>query len=129
MREADILIIVTDISHPNFEEQLMTVQDTINEITKEKKSLFLVFNKIDNYTYERKDDDDLTERTIKNYSLEQMMDYVRMKYSSTAPCVFISAKKKTNLDALKDIGYAEARRIHTERYPYDDLLYADIEEE
>lgn len=129
VKEADILVIVTDISHPNFEEQMQTVNDTINEITKEKKSVFLVFNKIDNYTYERKDDDDLTERTIKNYSLEQMEDYVRMKYSSTAPCVFISAKKKTNLDALKDIVYAEARRIHTERYPYDDLLYADIEEE
>lgn len=129
VKEADILVIVTDISHPNFEEQMQTVNDTINEITKEKKSVFLVFNKIDNYTYERKDDDDLTERTMKNYSLEQMEDYVRMKYSSTAPCVFISAKKKTNLDALKDIVYAEARRIHTERYPYDDLLYADIEEE
>ncbi|MCQ2251102.1 MAG: GTPase HflX, partial [Bacteroidales bacterium] len=126
VREADILIIVTDISHPNFEEQLMTVQDTINEITKEKKSLFLVFNKIDNYTYDRKDDDDLTERTIKNYNLAQMEDYVRMKYQSQAQCIFISAKKKTNLEELKETIYTEARRIHTERYPYDDLLYADV---
>ncbi len=129
VREADILIIVTDISHPNFEEQLMTVQDTINEITKEKKSLFLVFNKIDNYTYDRKDDDDLTERTIKNYNLAQMEDYVRMKYQSQAQCIFISAKKKTNLEELKETIYTEARRIHTERYPYDDLLYMDVEEE
>ncbi len=128
VRESDILIIVTDISHPNFEEQLQTVQETINEITKEQKSVFLVFNKIDNYTYERKDDDDLTERTIKNYTLAQMEDYVRMKYSSQAPCIFISAKKKTNLEELKETIYTEARRIHTERYPYDDLLYMDVEE-
>lgn len=125
VREADILIIVTDISHPNFEEQLQTVQETISEITKEQKSVFLVFNKIDNYTYEHKDDDDLTERTIKNYTLAQMEDYVRMKYASQAECIFISAKKKTNLDELKETIYTEARRIHTERYPYDDLLYAD----
>ncbi|MCQ2252760.1 MAG: GTPase HflX [Bacteroidales bacterium] len=129
VKEADILIIVTDISHPNFEEQMQTVNETISEITKEKKSVFLVFNKIDNYTYDRKDDDDLTERTIKNYSLDQMIDYVKMKYQSIAPCIFISAKKKTNLDELKETIYTEARRIHTERYPYDDLLYADTEEE
>jgi GTP-binding protein HflX len=58
-----------------------------------------------------------------------MEDYIRMKYSSTAPCIFISAKNKTNLDELKDAVYTEARRIHTERYPYDDLLYMDVEEE
>ena len=127
--EADILVIVNDISHPNFEEQLQTVNDTIAEITKEKKSVFYVFNKIDNYTYDRKDDDDLTERTVRNYDLQQMEDYIRMKYSSTAPCIFISAKNKTNLDELKEKVYVEARRIHTERYPYDDLLYVDVEEE
>ena len=123
--EADILVIVNDISHPNFEEQLQTVNDTIAEITKEKKSVFYVFNKIDNYTYDRKDDDDLTERTVRNYDLMQMEDYIRMKYASTAPCIFISAKNKTNLDELKEAVYVEARRIHTERYPYDDLLYVD----
>ena len=129
VKEADILIIVSDISHPNFEEQLQTVNDTIAEITKEKKSVFLVFNKIDRYTYDRKDDDDLTERTVRNYDLAQMEDYIRMKYASTAPCIFISAKNKTNLDELKEIVYTEARRIHTERYPYDDLLYMDVEKE
>ncbi|MBR4272389.1 MAG: GTPase HflX [Bacteroidales bacterium] len=127
--EADILVIVNDISHPNFEEQLQTVNDTIAEITKEKKSVFYVFNKIDNYTYDRKDDDDLTERTVRNYDLQQMEDYIRMKYASTAPCIFISAKNKTNLDELKEAVYVEARRIHTERYPYDDLLYVDEEED
>ena len=127
--EADILVIVNDISHPNFEEQLQTVNDTIAEITKEKKSVFYVFNKIDNYTYDRKDDDDLTERTVRNYDLMQMEDYIRMKYASTTPCIFISAKNKTNLDELKEKVYVEARRIHTERYPYDDLLYVDVDEE
>lgn len=126
--EADILIIVSDISHQNFEEQLQTVNETIAEITKEKKSTFLVFNKIDNYTYERKDDDDLSERTVRNYDLMQMEDYIRMKYASSAPCIFISAKNKINLDELKERVYTEARRIHTERYPYDDLLYMDTEE-
>lgn len=129
VREADILLIVSDISHQNFQEQLQTVNDTIKEITSENKSTFLIFNKIDNYTYDKKDDDDLTERTLENYSLDEMMDFVKMKYSGIAPCIFISAKKKMGLDDLKDIVYNEARRIHTERYPYDDLLYMDVTEE
>jgi GTP-binding protein HflX len=128
VKEADILLIVSDISHPNFEEQIQTVNDTIAEITKEKKTVFYVFNKIDNYTYERKDDDDLTERTLRNYNINQMEDYICMKYASTAPCIFISAKNKTNLDELKNRVYTEARRIHTERYPYDDLLYIDADD-
>lgn len=129
VREADILLIVSDISHQNFQEQLQTVNDTIKEITSENKSTFLIFNKIDNYTYDKKDDDDLTERTLENYSLDEMIDFVKMKYSGIAPCIFISAKKKIGLDELKDIVYNEARRIHTERYPYDDLLYMDVTEE
>ncbi|MCQ2975679.1 MAG: GTPase HflX [Bacteroidales bacterium] len=125
VREADILLIVSDISHPNFEEQLETVNETLNEICKEPKSKFLIFNKIDNYKFIKKDDDDLTERTIENYTISEMIDYVRMKYSSTAECIFISAKKKENFETLKEKVYIEARRIHTERYPYDDLLYQE----
>ena len=127
--EADILVIVSDISHPNFEEQLQTVDQTIKEITQENKTTFLVFNKIDNYSYEKLDDDDLSERQLCNYSLEEMENYIRLKYSSVAPVIFISAKKKINLDELKDKVYTEARRIHTERYPYDDLLYTDVDPE
>ena len=125
VREADILLYVTDISHPNFLEQMQVVDETVNEITKEKKSKFFVFNKTDNYSFEKKDDDDLTEKTSKNYPLEEMEDFLRMKFSSEAPCIFISAKNKTNFDTLKEAVYQEAKRIHTERYPYDDLLYED----
>ncbi len=125
VREADILLYVTDISHPNFMEQMEVVEKTIEEITKEKKSKFFVFNKIDNYKFEQKDDDDLTERTKENYSLSEMEDFLRMKFSSVAPCIFISAKDKTNIQELKEAVYKEAKRIHTERYPYDDLLYED----
>ncbi|MBR4677430.1 MAG: GTPase HflX [Bacteroidales bacterium] len=127
VREADILLYVTDISHPNFLEQMQVVEETISEITKDKKSKFYVFNKIDNYSFDKKDDDDLTERTLENYPLQEMEDYLRMKFSSSAPCIFISAKNKTNIDELKEAVYREAKRIHTERYPYDDLLYEEVE--
>ncbi len=127
VREADILLYVTDISHPNFLEQMQVVEDTINEITKEKKSKFYVFNKIDNYSFDKKDDDDLTEKTLANYPLQEMEDFLRMKFSAAAPCIFISAKNKINIDELKEKVYAEAKRIHTERYPYDDLLYEEAE--
>ena len=80
-----------------------------------------------NYSFDKKDDDDLTERTLENYPLQEMEDYLRMKFSSSAPCIFISAKNKTNIDELKEAVYREAKRIHTERYPYDDLLYEEVE--
>ena len=127
VREADILLYVTDISHPNFLEQMQVVEETINEITKEKKSKFYVFNKIDNYSFDKKDEDDLTEKTLANYPLQEMEDYLRMKFSASAPCIFISAKNKINIDELKEKVYAEAKRIHTERYPYDDLLYEEAD--
>ena len=127
VREADILLYVTDISHPNFLEQMQVVEETINEITKEKKSKFYVFNKIDNYSFDKKDEDDLTEKTLANYPLQEMEDYLRMKFSASAPCIFISAKNKINIDELKEKVYAEAKQIHTERYPYDDLLYEEAD--
>lgn len=123
VREADILLMVTDISHPNFEEQMQTVNQTLKQITSEKKSMFYVFNKIDNYQYTKKDEDDLTEKTINNYSLQELEEYIKIKYSAQIPCIFISAKQKTGIENLKETIYAEALKIHTERYPYDDLLY------
>ena len=129
VREADILLIVCDISHPNFEEQLQTVNETLDQICNDKKFKFLVFNKCDNYNYIAKDADDLTEKTLANYPLAEMQDYIRMKYSKDAECIFVSAKTKENFELLKERVYVEARRIHTERYPYDDLLYGDYETE
>lgn len=127
--EADILLLVIDISHPDFEEQMQAVDNTLKDIYKENdKSKFLIFNKIDNYTYTQKDEDDLTEKKISEFSLQEMKDYIVMKYSNIAPCIFISAKTGENLEELKEKIYVEARRIHTERYPYDDLLYNDTEE-
>lgn len=123
--EADILLIVTDISHPNFEKQMASVDETLKEICKTPKVKYLIFNKVDNYKYEQKDDDDLTEKTIENYTLQEMEDYIVAKYSKDAKILFISAKTGENIDGLKEEIYQEAKRIHTERYPYDDLLYQE----
>ena len=125
VREADILLYVTDISHPGFLQQMQVVEDTIKEITNQKKSKFYVFNKTDNYSFIQKDEDDLSERKIENYPLEEMKEFLRLKFADSAPCIFISAKNKTNFEELKEAVYNEAKRIHTERYPYDDLLYED----
>jgi GTP-binding protein HflX len=121
VREADILIHVVDISHPNFEEQINTVTETLTEIDKSNKPTYVVFNKIDNYNYIKKDDDDLTERTEENYSLEEMKKHwiARTNY----PCVFISATEKQNIEDFKEMLYNKVKEIHIKRYPYNNFLY------
>lgn len=121
VREADLLLHVVDISHPDFEEHIRTVNETLAEINAEDKHMLLVFNKIDNYTYVQKDDDDLQPKTRDNFSLD---DWKRSWMARDGyPAVFISAKEKTNIDELRKILYDKVRAIHVKRYPYNDFLY------
>ncbi len=121
VREADILIHVVDISHPSFEDQIKVVEETLSELGGSEKSLILVFNKIDAFTYEPKDEDDLTPKTRENYSLEDLqMTWMSRDNKSS---IFISAKNKTNLDALKNLMYEKVKEIHVKRFPYNDFLY------
>jgi GTPase len=120
VREADILIHVVDISHPNYEEQIEVVESTLRELGGGDIPSMLVFNKTDAYSYIKKDEDDLTPSTRENLSLEdQMKDWTRSHPGS----LFISALKKSNIDELKDQLYQRVKEIHVKRYPYNDLLY------
>lgn len=121
VREADILLHVVDISHPNFEDQIQVVEQTLQEIDSNDKPVYLVFNKIDAFSYIRKDEDDLTPMERENYSLEEIQNSWMIR--NNEQCMFISAKNKTNLDEFKERIYGHIKEIHTSRYPYDNLLY------
>lgn len=123
VRESDILLHVVDISHPEFEEQLEVVQQTLSEIGAAEKKVIVVFNKIDAYTYEEKDADDLSPMTRRNYSLD---DLKKMWYAKeNMPCLFLSARTKENVEEFRKVLYEEVKRVHLTRYPYDKLLYDD----
>ena len=121
VREADLLIHVVDISHPNFEEQIDVVKQTLREIGAGDKPVYLVFNKIDAYTYEKKDEDDLTPATKRNMSLEDMKKSWIAK--ANTPCIFISAVEKLNIEKLRTDLYGMVREIHAGRYPFNNFLY------
>ena len=129
VREADILVHVVDISHPNFEEQIEVVDKTLREVCQgAEKPMLMVFNKIDAFTYTPKDDDDLTPRTRENVSLEELKETWMNRMNDN--CVFISAKKGINIDELKEKLYQMAKEIHVKRFPYNDFLfqkYDDLE--
>ena len=121
VREADLLLHVVDISHPGFEEQMDVVKQTLREIGAGDKPTFIIFNKIDAYTYIKKDEDDLTPATRKNLSLD---DLKRTYMASTdAPCIFISALDRQNIDKLRQDLYSMVREIHAGRYPFNNFLY------
>ncbi len=122
VRESDLLLHVVDISHSNYLEQIETVQKTIHDIGAADKPTFLIFNKIDAYTFIEKDEFDLTPVTSDNYNIDDLKNMWIAK--SNTPCIFISAKKKKNLDLLKKMLYDEVRKIHITRYPYDDFLFS-----
>ncbi len=127
VREADILVHVVDISHPNFEEQIEVVDKTLREVCNgADKPMLLVFNKIDAYTCVPKDADDLTPRERCNISLDELKASWMAKMNDN--CVFISARKGTNIDELKRKLYQMAREIHLTRFPYNDLLYQTYED-
>lgn len=126
VREADLLIHVVDISHPNFEEQYEVVEQTINEICKEEKPQIVVFNKIDNFTYTPKEEDDLTPVTRENYSLADLEKSWMARLGED--CIFISARNKENIDALRALMYERIKAIHVKRYPYNDFLFQNYGE-
>lgn len=131
VREADILVHVVDVSHPQFEEQIEVVNKTLADVCgASRKPMILVFNKIDAFHYTPKDPDDLTPATRENISLDEFKKTWMSKMENN--CVFISAKEKINIDELKKLLYDKAKEIHTERFPYNDFLfqkYDDLEEE
>ena len=131
VRDADILVHLVDISHPQFEEQIEVVNKTLNEVCDAaNKEMIVVFNKIDAFTYVKKDDDDLTPRTRENIPLEELKATWMAKLHDN--CVFISAKNRSNIEELKQLLYAKAKIIHTQRFPYNDFLfqkYDDLGEE
>ncbi len=117
IRESDIVLHVVDISHPEFEEQIDVVNETLSEIGASQIKSILIFNKIDNYTYVEKDEDDLTEMTRENISLDDLKNTWFAK--SKTNTIFISAKTKENLDELRQLLYKEIRNIHNTIYPYN----------
>ena len=122
VREADLLVHVVDISHPQFEEQIEVVNRTLHDICgADGKPMILVFNKIDAFTYTPKDADDLSEPTRENMSLDDLKKSWIGRLGDN--CVFISAKKQINIDALRKLLYEKACEIHTQRFPYNDFLY------
>lgn len=121
VREADVLVHVVDISHPNFEEHIETVNQTVAEIDGREKPTLMVFNKIDAYTYVEKEADDLSEETSRNYTLEDWKRTWFAKSDETA--VFISATNKENVDDLKDRLYEMIAEMHAKRFPYNNFLY------
>ena len=121
VREADFLVHVVDISHPDFEEQIEVVDKTIADLGASGKPSMIVFNKVDAYTYVEKAEDDLTPKTKENITLEELMKTWMAKLNDN--CIFISAKEKTNMDELKSIIYNKVRELHVQKYPYNDFLY------
>lgn len=127
VREADLLIHVVDISHASFEEHINSVNQILQEIESNDKPTVLVFNKIDNFTYVKKDEDDLTEVKPENISLEEWKRTWMAK--SENPTIFISATQKQNMEELRKLIYEEVKKLHVRRFPYNDFLFEYFEEE
>ena len=121
VREADLLLHVVDISHPNFEEQLEVVNQTLKEIDPTEKPMVLIFNKIDAFSYVPKEEDDLSPVKRENISLDELKKTWMAQMHDN--CIFISAREKTNIDELKEMVYQKVKEIHIERYPYNDFLF------
>ena len=121
VREADLLLHVVDISHPNFEEQIAVVKETLQEIGAGEKPVFLIFNKIEAYSFIQKDEDDLTPATKENMTLDELKNSWIAK--ANTPCIFISARERINIDKLRKDLYGMVREIHAGRYPFNNFLY------
>ncbi|MBL7888951.1 MAG: GTPase HflX [Bacteroidetes bacterium] len=121
VREADILVHVVDISHAGFEDQINVVNQTLTDIGAGDKRTILVFNKIDAFTFEEKEADDLTPMTRKNLSLDQLKKSWMNNLNS--PCLFISAANKQNIEEFKKVLYDNIKELHEKRYPYNKFLY------
>ena len=131
VREADLLVHVVDISHPDFEEQIRVVEETLKELGCAEKPAMLVFNKIDAYTWVEKEADDLTPITKEDLTLDDLKQTWMARSGENQhylECLFISAKQKENIDTLREILYKRVRELHVQKYPYNDFLYT-IEEQ
>lgn len=126
VREADLLLHVVDLSHPDFEEQIDVVNRTLADLGCAEKPVIIVFNKIDAYTWTEKAADDLTPATRENISLEELQRTWMSKMGEG--CIFISARQRENIEALKDLLYRRVRELHVQKYPYNDFLFDTYEE-
>ncbi len=125
VREADLLVHVVDISHPDFEEQIEVVNQTLKDLDSADKPMVLVFNKIDNYHWVDKEADDLTPMTRENITLDELRRTWMAKMSDN--CIFISARERENIDHFRDVLYRKIRELHVQKYPYNDFLYPSEE--
>ena len=125
VREADLLLHVVDISHPDFEDQIKVVEKTLADLGCSEKPLILVFNKTDAYTFTPKEEDDLTPKTKENVSLDELMQTWMAKMHDS--CIFISARERDNIENLKTMMYNRVRELHVQKYPYNDFLYQTYE--
>jgi GTP-binding protein HflX len=126
VREADLLLHVVDISHPGFEQQIDVVNNTLREIDNREKPTIMIFNKIDAYSHIPKEEDDLTPATKANLTLE---DLKQTWMAKDTPSMFISAREKTYFEEFKKTLYDEVLKIHVTRFPYNDFLYPEFEDE
>ena len=125
VREADLLLHVVDISHPDFEDQIKVVEKTLADLGCSDKPLIIVFNKTDAYTFTPKEEDDLTPKTKENVSLDELMQTWMAKMHDS--CIFISARERDNIENLKTMMYNRVRELHVQKYPYNDFLYQTYE--
>ena len=126
-READLLLHIVDISHPDFEEQIRVVENTLADLGCADKPSMIVFNKIDAYRWVEKESDDLTPATRENVSLDDLIHTWMTRLDGD--CLFISAKEKTGVDTLKQVLYNKVRELHVQKYPYNDFLFQHYEAE
>ena len=124
VREADMLVHVVDISHPDFEEQIQVVNQTLKELGCSDKPSLIVFNKIDNYHWVDKEPDDLTPPTKENVTLDELKKTWMARENEN--CIFISAKDKENIDEFREVIYKRVRELHVQKYPYNDFLYPEL---
>ena len=127
VREADFLLHIVDISHPDFEEQIRVVEKTLADLGCAEKPSMIIFNKVDAYRWTEKDADDLTPATRENVSLDDLIHTWMTRLGDD--CLFISARERTGFDTLKQVLYNKVRELHVQKYPYNDFLFEHYEEE
>lgn len=127
VREADLLLHVVDVSHPDFEEQIEVVNKTLADLSCGDKPMMVLFNKVDAFTYTPKDEDDLTPKSRENITLDELKSTWMAKLDDN--CIFISARERQNIDTLKDVIYKRVCELHVQKYPYNDFLYPTLDED
>ena len=125
VREADLLLHIVDISHPDFEDQIKVVEKTLSDLGCAEKPSMIIFNKVDAYTWEEKDADDLSAATARNISLDDLIHTWMTRLSGE--CLFISAKERTGYETFKQVIYNKVRELHVQKYPYNDFLFQHYE--